>query len=182
MNNTALLQQAKTASISPPRKGVLQRKCACGKKTMASGECSECAKKKRSLQRKIAIGASNDPLEHEADRVANIVTSNSSRSVNLLETNRPIEIQRHSFATSENQSETPDSVDKTISQPGRTLDSQVQNDMEKSFGFDFSNVRIHTDTLAQQSSHEVEARAIQLGTILHSARGSILAIVMRDAN
>jgi hypothetical protein len=38
-------------------------------------------KKQLSLQRKFTIGASNDPLEQEADRVANQVMAASSHSV-----------------------------------------------------------------------------------------------------
>ena len=49
---------------------VLQRQCACGSPTASlTGECTECASKKF-LQPKLTIGASNDPLEQEADRVA----------------------------------------------------------------------------------------------------------------
>lgn len=59
---------------------VLQRKCACGNHTMAGGECTACAKNKSGLQRKLAIGASNDPLEHEADRVAEQIVSSTSPS------------------------------------------------------------------------------------------------------
>jgi hypothetical protein len=49
---------------------LLQRKCACRSPTASLiSECAECKSKKR-LQAKLAIGASNDPLEQEADRVA----------------------------------------------------------------------------------------------------------------
>ena len=49
---------------------VLQRKCACGSPTASlTGSCPECQSKKM-IQTKLAIGASDDPLEAEADRVA----------------------------------------------------------------------------------------------------------------
>lgn len=70
MNKTAFIQQAKTASFLPPAQGMLQRKCACGNHTFAGSECAECAKNKNSLQRNLAMGANNDPLEQEAGRVA----------------------------------------------------------------------------------------------------------------
>ncbi|MDD5632166.1 MAG: hypothetical protein PHI13_09105, partial [Methylococcales bacterium] len=63
MNKTANIQEAKSASFLPPAQAMLQRKCACGNHTVAGGECAECAKNKSGLQRKLAIGASNDPLE-----------------------------------------------------------------------------------------------------------------------
>ena len=52
---------------------LLQRKSACGSPTASmTGECEEC-KSKMGLQAKLTIGASNDPLEQEADRVADQV-------------------------------------------------------------------------------------------------------------
>src|SRR5436190_20781707 len=69
----ALTQVAPTPFFTPVTRGVLQRKCACGNHTVAGGECVECAKKKTNLQRKLTIGASNDPLEREADQVADQV-------------------------------------------------------------------------------------------------------------
>ena len=73
MNKTPVAQQAKTASLLMPTQGMLQRKCACGRHTMGGGQCADCAKKKTGLQRKLTIGASNDPLEQEADRIADQV-------------------------------------------------------------------------------------------------------------
>lgn len=75
MNKTTATQQASTSTFTPSSGNLLQRKCACGNHTMAGGECIECAKKKTALQRKLTIGASNDPLELEADRVADQVVA-----------------------------------------------------------------------------------------------------------
>ena len=76
MNKTTVAQQSKTATFLPPAQGILQRKCAsCGNHTVAGGECTGCAKQKSGLQRKLAIGASNDPLEREADRIADAVVA-----------------------------------------------------------------------------------------------------------
>ena len=47
-------------SSMPINTGVLQRKCACGKSVQAGGECDECRKKRRTLQRK-AAGSQADP-------------------------------------------------------------------------------------------------------------------------
>jgi LysM repeat protein len=60
--------------------GVLQRQCACGNHTVAGGECTECAKSKSGLQRKVAIGVSHDQLEREPDQVAANRTAFSSVS------------------------------------------------------------------------------------------------------
>ena len=73
---------------------VLRRKCACGKESPEGALCSDCsAKQSRRLQKKLVIGASNDPLEREADRVADqVMGSSASPTV----TRRPPQIQRHS--------------------------------------------------------------------------------------
>lgn len=55
---------------------VLRRKCNCGGKSSGGGDCDECKKKKETqlgIQKKLKIGASNDPLELEADRMADLV-------------------------------------------------------------------------------------------------------------
>ena len=59
---------------------LLQRKCACGGSASSSltGECEECNNKR--LQKKLSIGASNDPLEQEADRVADQVLAAPAHS------------------------------------------------------------------------------------------------------
>ena len=56
-------------SFTPVQSGLLQRECACGNYTMAGGKCAEGAKNKSGLQRTLAIGASHDLLEQEANGV-----------------------------------------------------------------------------------------------------------------
>ena len=77
---TAIQTRQQKLTATPTASGLLQRKCACGNHTMAGGECEECAKKKTGLQRKLAIGANNDPLEQEADRVADQIVANRTAS------------------------------------------------------------------------------------------------------
>jgi hypothetical protein len=57
----------KPAAGAPPRSGFLQRKCACGAQSYGHSECTECAKKRSTVQRQLTIGTSNDPLEQEAE-------------------------------------------------------------------------------------------------------------------
>ena len=64
-------QQQTPTTNTLSRGSILQRKCeSCGQHTLAGGECAGCARKKSVLQRKLTIGASNDPLEREAERTA----------------------------------------------------------------------------------------------------------------
>ncbi|WP_297324639.1 DUF4157 domain-containing protein [Nitrosomonas sp.] len=83
MNKTNAVQQTRTASSLSPAQGLLQRQCACGNHTVAGGECAACAENKTGLQRKLSIGASNDPLELEADRVADQVVANKASPLSV---------------------------------------------------------------------------------------------------
>ena len=96
MNTTAPLQQsAPKCPVVGKGNWVVQRKCACNSSTSSlSGECSECRKKKwLGLQTKLVIGTAYDPLEQEADRVANQVMSASGGGAF---SDSPIRIQRFS--------------------------------------------------------------------------------------
>jgi hypothetical protein len=67
-------QSAGNSILQRASSGLLQRKCdSCGQHTIAGGTCGSCEKPQGMLQRKLMIGASNDPLELEADRVADQV-------------------------------------------------------------------------------------------------------------
>ena len=161
MNKTTVAQQAKTASFLPPAQGILQRKCACGNYTVAGGKCAECAKKKNGLQRKLTIGASNDPLEREADRVADRVmaTTHAHSAVS----GSPRHIQRYTGRTAEGTDTAPASVDRVLASSGRPLEPALQQDMEQRFGHDFSRVRVHSGATAEQSARELNAHAYTVG-------------------
>ncbi|MGH9963102.1 MAG: DUF4157 domain-containing protein, partial [Pyrinomonadaceae bacterium] len=50
--STSTTQPTPESSFTPAPRGVIQRKCACGNKSMTGGECEECQQKSQSLQRK----------------------------------------------------------------------------------------------------------------------------------
>ncbi len=160
MNKTTVAPQTKTASFLPPAQGLLQRKCACGNHTVAGGECAECAKNKKGLQRKLSIGASNDPLELEADRVADQVMAAHARST---VSSAPLRIQRFSGQANSEGEAAPASVDHVLSSSGRPLEPKLRQDMEQRFGYDFSGVQIHTDGAAQDSARDINANAYTVG-------------------
>ncbi|MDN5940290.1 MAG: DUF4157 domain-containing protein [Nitrospira sp.] len=156
----ALTQVAPTPFFMPVPRGILQRKCACGTHMMGGGQCTDCAKKKSSLQRKLAIGASNDPLEQEADRVANQVMARPARSyVNSVSPH----IQRFLGHATEQAGQAPASVDRVLASSGRPLEPSVQHEMGQRFGCDFSQVQVHTGKDAEQSAREVNAHAYTVG-------------------
>jgi hypothetical protein len=161
MNKTSIAQQAKTASFLPPAQGLLQRKCACGNHTVAGGECAECAKNKSGLQRKLTIGASNDPLELEADRVADQVMAAPAHSaVSSAASSR---IQRYAGQAIDGSESAPASVDRVLASSGRPLEPALQQDMGQRFGHDFSQVRVHIGATAEQSAQDVNANAYTVG-------------------
>lgn len=160
MISMTIAQQAKTVSILPPTQGILQRTCACGKHSVAGGECGECAKKKNGLQRKLGIGSSNDPLEREADQVADQVMT---ASVHSVVSGAPPRIQRYSGQASENTDTVPASVDRVLVSSGRPLEMAMRLDMEQRFGHDFSQVRVHSGAAAEQSARDVNANAYTVG-------------------
>ena len=139
---------------------LLQRKCACGAPTSSlTGECSECQSKKR-LQTKLTIGASNDPLEQEADRVADQVMAAPAHA-NV--TDAPPRIQRFTEQTTGDAGSAPASVDQALASSGSPLEPALRQDMEQRFGHDFSRVRVHADAAAEQSAREVNAHAYTVG-------------------
>src|SRR5688572_6560769 len=112
MNYRTTTQERQQSQTSTPlTSGVLQRKCACGTHTVAGGECAECAKKKSGLQRKLTIGASNDPLEREADQIADQVMAASAPS---LVSGAPPRIQRYAGQATEGRDSAPASVERVL--------------------------------------------------------------------
>lgn len=138
----------------------LQRKCGCGLPTASlTGECAECKSKKR-LQSKLVIGASNDPLEQEADRVADQVMATPK---NQAVSPAPPRIQRFTGQAAVQADPAPASVDRVLSGAGRPLESALRQNMEQRFGHDFSRVRVHTDRAAERSARDVNAHAYTVG-------------------
>ena len=164
MSTAAPLQNttAKSPIVSKsPHAGLLlQRKCSCGESASSSlsGECEECNKQR--LQKKHSIGASNDPLEREADLMADqVLTAPSHSSVSGTSPR----IQRYSGQMTEGADTTPASVGRVLGSSGRPLESGLRQNMEQHFGHDFTNVRIHTSSEAEQSARELNALAYTAG-------------------
>jgi Domain of unknown function (DUF4157) len=160
---TATRQQTVSRPVTshlPAPSGLLQRQCACGTHSAGGGECAECSEKKSSLQRKLTIGASNDPLEQEADRVADQVMAAPAHAV---VSGTPPRIQRFAKQPVGESNTAPASVDSVIAGSGRPLEPTLRQDMEQRFGHDFSQVRVHTGAAADRSARDVNANAYTAG-------------------
>jgi hypothetical protein len=120
------------------------------------------------IQKKFSVGDGDDPLEKEADRVAEQVLTAPAQSEVMT---APPQIQRFSQQASKGASAAPASVDKALSGSGTALESALQEDMSQRFDHDFSNVRVHTDTAAAQSARDVNADAYTAGNNIVFAAG-----------
>jgi uncharacterized protein DUF4157 len=157
--------QSQTSKAEPPRSStvgnlLLQRKCDCGSPTSSlTGECAECGSQKR-LQTKLTVGASNDPLELEADRVADqVMAAPSHASVR----SPLLSIQRFAGQATAGEGTAPASVHHVLASSGTPLEFALRQDMEQRFGHDFSRVRIHSGGAAEQSARDVNANAYTVG-------------------
>jgi Domain of unknown function (DUF4157) len=178
-------------SLNADKSGLLQRQCACGNSAGLTGECATCQTEKLTLQRKqtatqnkvsevppiahealslsrvpfiqakLTIGASDDPLEREADRIADqILAAPAHPEVGSA----PPRIQRFTEqANGQTDMTAPASVDSVLSSPGSPLELGLQQDMGQRFGHDFSRVRVHTDAAAARSARDVNAHAYTAG-------------------
>jgi hypothetical protein len=138
------------------------------------------------VQRKLTIGSPNDPLEHEADAVADkVMRMPEPRFIQrkCAECEEEEMLQQKPLASSitpfiqakGNDSETAsDAISQRISSTrssGSSMDSNTQNFMESRFGKDFSNVKIHTGDYAAQLSEELNAQAFTVGNDIYFNSG-----------
>jgi len=127
--------------------------------------CDDCKKK---LQTKLAVGSVDDPLEHEADRIADRVISSSAPGA---VGDAPIRVQRAGGEGGGALQSAPPSVERTLASGGRPLEPAVRDDMARRFGYDFFDVRVHTNSDAQASARDIGAHAYTSGSDIVFAAG-----------
>ncbi len=115
---------------------------------------------KKRMQAKLTIGASNDPLEQEADRVADQVLALPTHTA---VSGAPPHIQRVVGQPTGQAETAPASVDHVLASSGRPMEPALRQDMEQRFGHDFSRVRVHSGAAAEQSARDVNANAYTVG-------------------
>jgi hypothetical protein len=165
---------------------IIQRKakCTCG------GKCEKCKAEDRllhipNIQTKLKISQPGDPLEKEADRVAEQIFStnhtnrkagNKNKGKETIDRkcskcedhddtkDKPIQIRSNSNKQNiEFPSEINNEIKNVIRNGGKPLNTQTKKVMEAGFGFDFSNVRIHEDEGASKSASLINALAYTIG-------------------
>ena len=122
------------------------------------------------LWRKLRIGAINDLVEDEADRVAALVMQSAFQTPaagSIAAGQGGIHPSPPSVAgssvTSTTMTTAPPIVRHVLTQPGAPLDASTRSFVEPRFGYDFSHVRVHTDSDAAQSASAIGARAYAVG-------------------
>ena len=130
------------------------------------------------IQAKLKVGQLGDMYEQEADRVADEVmrmpepqvqracafsgeypkyrAEQLGRNYKLLQ-NKPIQANNDEGMTA------PPIVHKVLRLPGQQLDPATKAFFEQRFGHNFSQVRVHTGTVAAESAQAINAKAFTVG-------------------
>jgi hypothetical protein len=144
------------------------------------------------LQPKLSIGAVDDPLEHEADRIADRVLHipeaaprpaarlpavgdsvqrkyssgegcDSCRSEAAGDDHGPVRMKPSAAALATARSVPPPIVHEVLGAPGHPLDAAARAFFEPRFGHDFADIRIHDDAHAARSGRDMGAFAYSVG-------------------
>jgi hypothetical protein len=147
-----------------------------------------------SFQAKLTVSSSGSIYEQEADRVSEQVMSmpepqlqrvcDCGGSCTECQTHQ----QRYDYPQSEmmpleangfGRTAAPPSVHEVLRSPGQPLDRAIRAFMEPRFGYDFSNVRVHSSPTADRSVREMNAHAYTVGENIVFGSGQ-LAPMSRD--
>jgi hypothetical protein len=139
-----------------------------------------------SIQRKLSIGAVDDPLEQEADAMADTVMRMPTQPFVQRKCSHCEEeesVQKKPLASSitpfiQTKGGDGGTASDTVTQQinstrgsGSNMDRPTQSFMESRFGSDFSGVKIHTGDDAVQMSRELNAQAFTVGSDIYFNSG-----------
>ena len=117
-------------------------------------------------QAKLDVGSAADAHEKEADRVADevISTSKSPYASPVLGASSHISPPQLSRAAkSTTRVARPVNLGSALQGPEKALEPHTRAFMESRFGYDFSKVRVHTNSAASASAKSLNARAYTFG-------------------
>jgi hypothetical protein len=136
------------------------------------------------VQPKLEIGSVDDPLEHEADRVADQVMGMPERHACLTAADERLSRKCACQEKTDDQPDllqakpagqlapdAPPTVHGVLSSGGRPLDPATRAFFEPRFGRDFSDVRVHTDGAAGESARSIIALGYTVGNDVVFAHG-----------
>ncbi len=129
------------------------------------------------VQPKLRVGEVDDPLEHEADRMADrVMTSGAPPPADAPRDPTPT-VRRACAAceqdepTLQRKAAAPDSVHATLQGPGRPLPPETRGFFEPRFGRDLGAVRVHDGDAAANSARDVNALAYTVGDNIVFGKG-----------
>jgi hypothetical protein len=124
------------------------------------------------VQAKLIVGSSHDPLEREADRIADHAVAmfaggpaavGSTGAVRSAPVTRISRFALIGAAGGAVDAETEHDI--TMARPnGRPLDSRIRRTMEDAIGADFSGVRLHVGARSDALNERVQSRAFTTGS------------------
>jgi len=108
------------------------------------------------IQAKLKVNEPGDIYEQEADQIAEHVLAAPTHSAGP-------QIQRVAGQWPGGSTSAPASVERALASPGQPFEPALRQEMEQRFSWDFSRVRLHIGTAAEQSARDVNARAYTVG-------------------
>ncbi|MDB6144115.1 MAG: hypothetical protein JWP80_3159 [Pseudomonas sp.] len=181
MSAPAAVTALKPAQIATNSPGLLlQRKCACGKSTgSVSGQCDSCQRDKLiGVQTKLRVGASDDPLEQEADGAASRVLSMAAAQFAPQGGHDFRQLSVHNQAPAagayraDSQPAEPPAHDLELTHGGAPLAPGLRSFFESRYGRDLSEVRVHTGKRAESWNDSLNAHAFTYGSHVWLGRGN----------
>jgi outer membrane protein OmpA-like peptidoglycan-associated protein len=162
MNERATAQQdALAPALTPVGGGILQRRCACGGTPGPTGECAGCRKKRLGLQRKVASRAATPsipPIVHDVLRSPGQPLDAQART--FMEPRFGHDFGRVSnVAPAMSSSVVSHPEDESEREADRVADAVLDAPPESGIGYDFGQVRVHTDAKAEESARALGADA-----------------------
>jgi len=135
------------------------------------------------VQCKLTVGSINDPLEHEADAMADKVMRMPEQGLIQRKCahceeeekaqRKPLSsfIQRKESAGESVVSEGLNQQINSSKGSGNKMDEKTESFMENSFGADFGDVKIHTNDEAAHMNRDLSARAFTIGNDIYFNHG-----------
>jgi hypothetical protein len=122
------------------------------------------------IQPKLKVGDANDAYEQEADRVARQVVNAPQRTPSAPSVQPKSLVQRTAENSFDAGSEFESRLSRTKSS-GQPLPKNTKAEFESSFGANFSNVRIHTNSNSKELNRSIQAKAFTHGNDIHFGTG-----------
>ena len=172
------------ANISPQKKAAVADNAALRQAVIEPGckDIFSITAQRLPIQRKLSIGAVDDPLEHEADAMAdtvmrmpqqNFIQRKCSHCEEEEAQRKPLAsfIQKKESGTNNITSDSVNSQIQSTRGGGSAMPDNTKSFMESRFGTDFSDVRIHSGAYASQLSGELNAQAFTVGNDIYFNEG-----------